>query len=65
MTGTTVSVTAVVLLLAAGLSLEVSARRRGSPAPLAQALSAAMRTTPGRLAVLLAWAWLGVHFLAR
>ncbi|GAB3197710.1 hypothetical protein GCM10027261_23650 [Geodermatophilus arenarius] len=55
----------MVLLLAAGLSLEVSARRRGSPAPLAQALSAAMRTTPGRLAVLLAWAWLGVHFLAR
>ncbi|MGY1780687.1 DUF6186 family protein [Geodermatophilus sp. SYSU D01036] len=65
MTGTAGSVTAVVLLLAAGLSLEVSARRRGSPAPLAQALGAAMRTTPGRLTVLLAWAWLGVHFLAR
>jgi hypothetical protein len=24
-----------------------------------------MRTTPGRVAVLLAWVWLGVHFLAR
>jgi hypothetical protein len=24
-----------------------------------------MRTTPGRIAVLLAWLWLGVHFLAR
>ncbi|MGY1831222.1 DUF6186 family protein [Geodermatophilus sp. SYSU D01180] len=65
MTGTAGAVTAVLLLLAAGLSLEVSARRRGRSAPLAQALAAAMRTTPGRLVVLLAWAWLGVHFLAR
>jgi len=30
-----------------------------------QALGAAMRTVPGRVAVLLAWLWLGVHFLAR
>jgi hypothetical protein len=30
-----------------------------------QAPAAAMRTVPGRLAVLLAWLWLGVHFLAR
>ncbi len=30
-----------------------------------RALAAALRTTPGRVAVLLAWAWLGVHFLAR
>ena len=26
---------------------------------------AAMRTTPGRVVVLLTWLWLGVHFLAR
>ena len=30
-----------------------------------QAVGAAMRTVPGRVAVLLAWLWLGVHFLAR
>jgi hypothetical protein len=30
-----------------------------------QALGAAMRTVPGRVAVLLVWLWLGVHFLAR
>jgi hypothetical protein len=30
-----------------------------------QAPAAAMRTVPGRLAVLFAWLWLGVHFLAR
>jgi hypothetical protein len=28
-------------------------------------VAAAMRTTPGRVAVLLGWLWLGVHFLAR
>ncbi len=38
---------------------------RPGRASAAQALAAAMRTTPGRVAVLLAWAWLGVHFLAR
>ena len=30
-----------------------------------EAVAAAMRTTSGRVAVLLAWAWIGVHFLAR
>ena len=30
-----------------------------------QALGAAMRTVPGRVTVLVAWLWLGVHFLAR
>ena len=30
-----------------------------------QVLGAAMRTVPGRVAVLVAWLWLGVHFLAR
>ena len=30
-----------------------------------QVLGAAMRTGPGRVAVLVGWLWLGVHFLAR
>ncbi len=38
---------------------------RPGPATAARAVAAAQRTTPGRVAVLLAWAWLGVHFLAR
>ncbi|TFV53980.1 hypothetical protein E4P41_20315 [Geodermatophilus sp. DF01-2] len=53
------------VLLLAALVLEVAARRRAGPATAAQAIGAAMRTLPGRLTVLLAWLWLGVHFLAR
>lgn len=60
----TTAVRFAVLLLAA-LALEVAARCGAGPATAAQAVGAAMRTTPGRVAVLLAWLWLGVHFLAR
>ncbi|MDP9461709.1 MAG: hypothetical protein M3Q22_16150 [Actinomycetota bacterium] len=48
------SVTAVVLLLAIGVCLEISARRRNAPATVAQTLGAAMRTAPGRWTVLVA-----------
>ncbi len=65
MTGTALSAGAVALLVSVGLALEVRARRTGHPATVAGTLGAAMRTAPGRLTVLLAWAWLGVHFLAR
>ncbi|MGY1663592.1 DUF6186 family protein [Geodermatophilus sp. SYSU D00705] len=54
----------LVLLLAA-LALQSAARRGAGPAPVGRAVAAAMRTTPGRLAVLAVWLWLGVHFLAR
>ena len=64
MTGTTVSVAGFLALLVAGIVLEVRGRR-GVTATAGQALAAAMRTTPGRLAVFSAWIWLGVHFLAR
>jgi hypothetical protein len=53
------------VLLVAALVLEVAARRGAGPATVAETVGAAMRTTPGRVAVLLAWVWLGVHFLAR
>jgi Family of unknown function (DUF6186) len=65
MSGTAASVVGVVCLLVAGLALEAGARRRLGPATAAQAVAAAMRTTPGRATVLIAWLWLGVHFLAR
>ncbi|MGR6964641.1 DUF6186 family protein [Geodermatophilus sp. URMC 61] len=53
------------VLLVAALVLEAVARRGAGPATAGEAIGAAMRTTPGRVAVLLAWLWLGVHFLAR
>ncbi len=53
------------VLLLAALVLETAARRGAGPATAAQAVGAAMRSTPGRVAVLLVWLWLGVHFLAR
>ncbi|MGY1760724.1 DUF6186 family protein [Geodermatophilus sp. SYSU D00779] len=53
------------VLLVAALALEAAARRGAGPATVREAVGAAMRTTPGRVAVLLAWVWLGVHFLAR
>ena len=34
-------------------------------ATLATVLTAAMRTFPGRLIVLVLWLWIGWHFLAR
>jgi hypothetical protein len=32
---------------------------------LGQALTRIMRTRPGRVGVLVAWAWIGLHFFAR
>jgi hypothetical protein len=65
MSGTTVSVIALTLLVIIGLALELSARRGRDRATAARAVASAMRTTPGRAMVLAAWVWLGVHFLAR
>ena len=68
MTGAAMSLLGFAALLVTALALEVAARG-GSPArtvaTAGQALTAAMRTTPGRAAVLGTWIWLGVHFLAR
>lgn len=65
MSGTVVSLLALAVLALAGLALESAARRPGGPATAAQALGATMRSAPGRVLVLAAWIWLGVHFLAR
>jgi uncharacterized protein DUF6186 len=63
--GTAVSVLVLASLLVGGLALELAARRSDDRATAAQALGAVMRTTAGRVVVLAAWVWLGVHFLAR
>jgi Family of unknown function (DUF6186) len=60
-----VTLAGLLVLLGAGLALERAARRERRGATAGQALGAAMRTVPGRTVVLLAWVWLGVHFLAR
>ncbi len=65
MSGAPVTIVGVVCLVLSGLALEACARRGLGPATASRALGAAMRTTYGRAAVLLAWLWMGVHFLAR
>lgn len=65
MSGPTVAVLGLLVLLTAGVVLESTARRGHDRPSAAQAIGAAMRTTPGRAAVLATWLWLGIHFLAR
>jgi Family of unknown function (DUF6186) len=54
----------VILLAAAGLQLAAT-RTRAPVAPLGVVLSRIMRTRTGRVGVLVAWAWLGLHFFAK
>lgn len=65
MSGTAISVLAFGALVLIAIVLEMSARRRGRPATAAETVAATMRTTPGRVAVLASWVWVGVHVLAR
>lgn len=65
MSGAGVALLGFAVLLALGLALQAAGRRRVGAVTAGQALAAAMRTTPGRAAVLAAWVWVGVHFLAR
>ncbi len=53
------------VLLVSALALEAAARHRRGPATAQQTVAAAMRTAPGRVLVLTAWLWSGIHFLAR
>jgi hypothetical protein len=54
----------VILLAAAGLQL-VATRTRAPVPPLGVVFSRIMRTRTGRVGVLVAWAWLGLHFFAK
>ncbi|TFV88206.1 hypothetical protein E4P40_10315 [Blastococcus sp. CT_GayMR20] len=65
MSGATVTVLGLVVLAVGGAALELTAHRRPDRPTAAQAVGAAMRTTPGRAAVWAVWLWLGIHFLAR
>ena len=54
----------VVVLLCVGLQL-LSLRPASRVPSLTALLRRAMRGRPGRVGVITAWAWLGLHFLAR
>lgn len=61
-----VTIAGYLAVLAAVVLLQVLALRSPSRVPpLGEVLSRVMRTRTGRVGVLVAWAWLGLHFFAR
>jgi Family of unknown function (DUF6186) len=53
-------------VVAAGMVIELVATRTRAPIPsLGEVFTRIMRTRTGRVGVLVAWAWLGLHFFAR
>jgi Family of unknown function (DUF6186) len=66
MSSRAVTVALYVLIVVAGLALELLGRGgRTRIPPLGVVLSKVMRTRSGRIAVVTGWAWLGLHFFAR
>ena len=54
------------LIAAVAAGLQLLSKREGSRIPpLGAVLGRVMRTRSGRVGVLAAWAWLGIHFFAR
>jgi Family of unknown function (DUF6186) len=55
------------LVVAAGIvALQVLAATDRAPVPsLGELLTRAMRSRTGRVGILVAWAWIGLHFFAR
>ncbi len=61
-----VTIAGYVAIVAAGVVLQVLATRSRARVPrLGDVLSRAMRSRTGRVGMLVAWAWLGLHFFAR
>ena len=54
----------VIVLAAAGLQL-AAARTKAPVPPIGVVLNRIMRTRTGRVGMLVAWAWLGLHFFAK
>jgi len=60
-----ITIVGYLVVLSCGVALEVAATRtRARIPPLGDVLTRAMRTRTGRVGVLVAWAWLGLHFFA-
>lgn len=54
------------LVVAAGIvALQVLAARTRAVPSLGDLLTRAMRSRTGRVGILVAWAWIGLHFFAR
>jgi Family of unknown function (DUF6186) len=61
-----ITIAGYLLVLVSIVALQVLATRTRAPVPaLGELLTRAMRTRTGRVGVLVAWAWVGLHFFAR
>lgn len=66
MTSHQITVLGFLVVLTGFIAAEVAARTRRWRLPtFAQVCTRIMRTRTGRVGVLVAWAWLGLHFFAR
>ena len=60
-----ITIAGYLAVLASLVTLQVLATRTRVPVPsLSDLLTWAMRTRTGRVGVLVAWAWIGLHFFA-
>ncbi len=60
------TVAGYLFVLIAGVVIELIATRTRAGIPsLGEVFTRIMRTRTGRVGVLVAWAWLGLHFFAR
>ena len=61
----TITIAGYLVVLGGIVLLQVLAARMRVPVPsLGDLLTRAMRTRTGRVGVLVAWAWIGLHFFA-
>jgi Family of unknown function (DUF6186) len=55
----------VAVVIGAALLQVLATRTRAPVPPIGEVLSRVMRTRTGRVGILVAWAWLGLHFFAK
>ena len=61
-----VTIAGYVVAVVGIVALQVLAARTRAPVPsLGELLTRAMRSRTGRVGILVAWAWIGLHFFAR
>jgi hypothetical protein len=61
-----VTVTGFLVILAALVGTEIAGRTGRVPVPaFGQVMTRIMRTRTGRVGILVAWAWIGLHFFAK
>jgi hypothetical protein len=61
-----VTIAGYLLVIVAGLALELQATRQGAKIPsLSTVFARIMRTRSGRFGIIASWAWIGMHFFAR